>query len=145
MSIGVAQPTSFSSTNSRILTQYKEKRSRARDTGTGVNTRRRNVVCKAYLNRIDADHVSLPASNNGEGSSFAHNAEPGDGVTSYTRRRHNSSSDGVTSFMTASARTDSNADLEDSSYDASTMKSQCAAPERASPFSYNIHNPDLGF
>ncbi|GJV25268.1 protein kinase-like domain, concanavalin A-like lectin/glucanase domain protein [Tanacetum coccineum] len=43
--------------------------------------------------------------------------QPGDGVTSYTRRRHNSSSDGVTSFMTASARTDSNADLEDSSYD----------------------------
>ncbi|GJU72631.1 reverse transcriptase domain-containing protein [Tanacetum coccineum] len=43
--------------------------------------------------------------------------EPGDGVTSYTRRRHNSSSDGVTSFMMASARTDSNADLEDSSYD----------------------------
>ncbi|GJU91151.1 hypothetical protein Tco_1303574 [Tanacetum coccineum] len=45
--------------------------------------------------------------------------EPRDGVTSYTRRRHNSSSDGVTSFMTASARTDSNADLEDSSYDGS--------------------------
>ncbi|GJW08179.1 hypothetical protein Tco_1570602 [Tanacetum coccineum] len=43
--------------------------------------------------------------------------EPGDGVTSYTRRRHNSSSDGVTSFMTASARTDSNVDLEDSSHD----------------------------
>ncbi|GKF72141.1 hypothetical protein Tco_0208255, partial [Tanacetum coccineum] len=42
---------------------------------------------------------------------------PGDGVTSHTRRRHNSSSDDVTSFMTASARTDSNADLEDSSYD----------------------------
>ncbi|GKC39216.1 hypothetical protein Tco_1051600, partial [Tanacetum coccineum] len=43
--------------------------------------------------------------------------EPGDGVTSHTRRRHNSSSDGVTSFMMASASTDSNADLEDSSYD----------------------------
>ncbi|GJR75589.1 putative reverse transcriptase domain-containing protein [Tanacetum coccineum] len=42
---------------------------------------------------------------------------PGDGVTSYTRRRHNSSSDGVTHFKTASARTDSNADLEDSFYD----------------------------
>ncbi|GJT63859.1 putative reverse transcriptase domain-containing protein [Tanacetum coccineum] len=48
--------------------------------------------------------------------------EPGDGVTSHTRRRHNSSSDDVTSFMTASARTDSNADLEDSSYDGVTTK-----------------------
>ncbi|GJU13602.1 ribonuclease H-like domain-containing protein [Tanacetum coccineum] len=40
--------------------------------------------------------------------------EPGDGVTSHTRRRHNSSSDGVTYFKMASARTDLNADLEDS-------------------------------
>ncbi|GKB25240.1 hypothetical protein Tco_0864641 [Tanacetum coccineum] len=37
----------------------------------------------------------------------------GDGVTSHTRRRHNSSSDDVTYFKTASARTDSNIDLED--------------------------------
>ncbi|GJS37809.1 hypothetical protein Tco_0536191 [Tanacetum coccineum] len=43
--------------------------------------------------------------------------KPGDGVICYTRRRHNSSSDGVTHFKTASARTDSNADLEDSFYD----------------------------
>ncbi|GJS60238.1 hypothetical protein Tco_0655022 [Tanacetum coccineum] len=43
--------------------------------------------------------------------------EPGDGVTNNTRRHHNSSSDGVTHFKMASARTDSNADLEDSSYD----------------------------
>ncbi|GJU11462.1 hypothetical protein Tco_1133858 [Tanacetum coccineum] len=48
--------------------------------------------------------------------------EPGDGVTSHTRRRHNSSSDGVTSFPMASARTDLNADLEDSSYDGVTIK-----------------------
>ncbi|GJW97275.1 hypothetical protein Tco_0179083 [Tanacetum coccineum] len=48
--------------------------------------------------------------------------EPGDGVTSCTRRRHNLSSDGVTYFKTASARTDSNADLEDSSYDGVTTK-----------------------
>ncbi|GJW44284.1 MAIN-like 2-like protein isoform X1 [Tanacetum coccineum] len=40
--------------------------------------------------------------------------EPEDGVTSHTRRRHNSSSDGVTYFKLASARTDLNADLEDS-------------------------------
>ncbi|GJS51761.1 hypothetical protein Tco_0625123 [Tanacetum coccineum] len=40
--------------------------------------------------------------------------KPGDGVTHHTRRRHTSSSDGVTHFKTASARTDSNADLEDS-------------------------------
>ncbi|GJZ85726.1 hypothetical protein Tco_0651065 [Tanacetum coccineum] len=45
-----------------------------------------------------------------------------DGVTKYTRRHHNSSSDGVTSFMTASSPTDSNADLEDSSYDGVTTK-----------------------
>ncbi|GJR33432.1 putative reverse transcriptase domain-containing protein [Tanacetum coccineum] len=50
--------------------------------------------------------------------------EPRDGVTSHTRRRHNSSSDGVTSFMTTSARTDSNADLEDSSYDGVTTKTR---------------------
>ncbi|GKA79751.1 putative reverse transcriptase domain-containing protein [Tanacetum coccineum] len=50
------------------------------------------------------------------------NSDPqksGDGVTNYTRRRHNSSSDGVTYFTTASARTDSNADLEDSFHDGS--------------------------
>ncbi|GKB44266.1 hypothetical protein Tco_0889208, partial [Tanacetum coccineum] len=70
----VAQPTTSSSMNRRILTQYKGKRSCARNTGTGVNTRRRNVVRKAYLNRVDADHVSLPAGNNCEGSSSAHNA-----------------------------------------------------------------------
>ncbi|GJU55254.1 hypothetical protein Tco_1228968, partial [Tanacetum coccineum] len=70
----VAQPTPSSSTNHRILTQYKEKRSRVRDTGTGVNTGRRNVVRKANLNRIDANHVSLLAGNNGEGSSSTHNA-----------------------------------------------------------------------
>ncbi|GJT63904.1 hypothetical protein Tco_1015384 [Tanacetum coccineum] len=72
--VSVAQPTPSSSTNRRILTQYKEKRSRACDTGTGVNTRRRNVVRKANLNRIDANHVSLLAGNNGEGSSSTHNA-----------------------------------------------------------------------
>ncbi|GJX71173.1 hypothetical protein Tco_0308344 [Tanacetum coccineum] len=44
-------------------------------------------------------------------------SEPRDGVTSYTQRRHNSSSDGATIFMTASAHTNSNADLEDLSYD----------------------------
>ncbi|GJS56808.1 hypothetical protein Tco_0651592 [Tanacetum coccineum] len=49
--------------------------------------------------------------------------EPEDGVTNYTRRRHNSSSDGVTYFKTASARTDSNADLEDSFYDGSVFSS----------------------
>ncbi|GJR16035.1 hypothetical protein Tco_0798687 [Tanacetum coccineum] len=48
--------------------------------------------------------------------------EPEDGVTNYTRHRHNSSSDGVTYFMTVSARTNSNADLEDSFYDGATTK-----------------------
>ncbi|GJZ81826.1 reverse transcriptase domain-containing protein [Tanacetum coccineum] len=48
--------------------------------------------------------------------------QPGDDVTSHTRRRHNSSSDGVTYFKTASARTDSNTDLEDSFYDGVTIK-----------------------
>ncbi|GJW62409.1 hypothetical protein Tco_0111744 [Tanacetum coccineum] len=43
--------------------------------------------------------------------------EPGDGVTSHTRRRHNSSSDDVIYFKTVSSRTDSNADLQDSFYD----------------------------
>ncbi|GKA39608.1 hypothetical protein Tco_0732159 [Tanacetum coccineum] len=43
--------------------------------------------------------------------------QPGDGITNYTRRHHNSSSDGVTYFTTASARTDSNAYLEDSFHD----------------------------
>ncbi|GKD13912.1 reverse transcriptase domain-containing protein, partial [Tanacetum coccineum] len=33
--------------------------------------------------------------------------QPGDGVASHTRRRHTSSSDGVTYLTTASARTDS--------------------------------------
>ncbi|GJT24542.1 hypothetical protein Tco_0894479 [Tanacetum coccineum] len=47
----------------------------------------------------------------------SHHDDPRDDVTSYTRRRHNSSSNEVTSFMTTSARTDSNAYLEDSSYD----------------------------
>ncbi|GJU88924.1 hypothetical protein Tco_1301347 [Tanacetum coccineum] len=47
--------------------------------------------------------------------------EPGDGVTSHTRCCHNSSSDGITYFKTASARTDSNADLEDSFYDGVEM------------------------
>ncbi|GJX48418.1 hypothetical protein Tco_0273608 [Tanacetum coccineum] len=51
-------------------------------------------------------------------------SQPRDGITSYTRRRHNSSSDGITSFLTASARTDSNADLEDSSYDGVTTKTR---------------------
>ncbi|GKA13444.1 hypothetical protein Tco_0693090, partial [Tanacetum coccineum] len=42
---------------------------------------------------------------------------PGDGITSHTRRRHNSSTDSVTYFKTVEARTVSNADLEDSFYD----------------------------
>ncbi|GJZ58071.1 hypothetical protein Tco_0613565 [Tanacetum coccineum] len=40
--------------------------------------------------------------------------EPGDDVTYHTRRRQTSSSEGVTHLKMASARTDSNADLEDS-------------------------------
>nr|GEU35765.1 zinc finger, CCHC-type [Tanacetum cinerariifolium] len=50
--------------------------------------------------------------------------EPGDGVTFHTRRRHTSSSDGVTYLKTASARTDSNADLEDSFYDGVKIKTR---------------------
>ncbi|GKD22962.1 hypothetical protein Tco_1224665 [Tanacetum coccineum] len=46
------------------------------------------------------------------------------GVTSYTRCRHNSSSDDVTQFKMASARTDSNVDLEDSFYDGITTKTR---------------------
>ncbi|GJV53878.1 hypothetical protein Tco_1449619 [Tanacetum coccineum] len=48
--------------------------------------------------------------------------ESGDGVTNHTQRRHNSSSDDVTYFKMASARTDSNEDLEDSFYDGVTIK-----------------------
>ncbi|GJV10850.1 MAK10-like protein [Tanacetum coccineum] len=48
--------------------------------------------------------------------------KPRDGITSHTRRRHNSSSDGVTYFKTASASTDLNADLEDSFYDGVTVQ-----------------------
>ncbi|GJV89672.1 hypothetical protein Tco_1533610 [Tanacetum coccineum] len=63
--------------------------------------------------------------------------EPRDGVTSYTRRRHNLSSDGVTSFMMASACTDSNTDPEDSSYDGvlktSFLSSASKKPERQIP------------
>ncbi|GKF03725.1 retrovirus-related pol polyprotein from transposon TNT 1-94, partial [Tanacetum coccineum] len=51
-------------------------------------------------------------------------SEPGDGVTYHTRRRHTSPSDGVTHLMTASAHTDSNADLEDSFYDGVTAKTR---------------------
>ncbi|GJT92051.1 hypothetical protein Tco_1080896 [Tanacetum coccineum] len=51
-------------------------------------------------------------------------AEPRDGVTINTRRRHNSSSDGIAYFKTVSARTDSNADLEDSFYDDVTAKTR---------------------
>ncbi|GJY92312.1 retrovirus-related pol polyprotein from transposon TNT 1-94, partial [Tanacetum coccineum] len=50
--------------------------------------------------------------------------EPGDGVTRHTRRRHTPSSDGVTYLSTASAHTDSNADLEDSFYDGVTAKTR---------------------
>nr|GEV66210.1 ribonuclease H-like domain-containing protein [Tanacetum cinerariifolium] len=50
--------------------------------------------------------------------------EPGDGVTSHTRRLHTSSSDGVTIFTTASAHTNSNTDLEDSFYDGVTIKTR---------------------
>ncbi|GJR54540.1 hypothetical protein Tco_1405061 [Tanacetum coccineum] len=48
--------------------------------------------------------------------------KPGDGVTYHTRRRHTSSSDGITHLKMASACTDSNADLEDSFYDGVTAK-----------------------
>ncbi|GJR75170.1 putative reverse transcriptase domain-containing protein, partial [Tanacetum coccineum] len=67
--------------------------------------------------------------------------EPRDGVTSHTRRRHNSSSDGITSFMTTSTRTDSNADLEDSSYDGVTTKtSACPRLNRAQGLEENGPN-----
>ncbi|GJY01525.1 homeobox-leucine zipper protein ATHB-15 [Tanacetum coccineum] len=66
----------------------------------------------SLLERLKADNTVL-------NRSFS---EPGDGVTYHTRRRHTPSSDGVTILMTTSARTDSNADLEDSFYDGVTAK-----------------------
>nr|GEW84679.1 LOB domain-containing protein 36-like [Tanacetum cinerariifolium] len=50
--------------------------------------------------------------------------EPRDGVTFCTRRRHTSSSDDVTYLKMASARTDSNTDLEDSYYDGVMIKTR---------------------
>ncbi|GKA17868.1 hypothetical protein Tco_0697705 [Tanacetum coccineum] len=41
-------------------------------------------------------------------------SEPGDGVTIYTRRRHTSSSDGVTTFLDGVSPHRLNSDLEDS-------------------------------
>ncbi|GJX89590.1 hypothetical protein Tco_0341604 [Tanacetum coccineum] len=67
------------------------------------------IFDKSIIYGVSADVDTAYSSKSGN--------EPGDGITCYTRRHHNSSGDGVTSFLTASASTDSNADLEDSSYD----------------------------
>ncbi|GJY99871.1 hypothetical protein Tco_0517301 [Tanacetum coccineum] len=69
----LGEPNPSSSTSRRSLTQYKEQRSNARLTGTGVNVRRRNVVDRTHSNRVSVTHVSPPAGNNSQGSSTANN------------------------------------------------------------------------
>ncbi|GKE31516.1 hypothetical protein Tco_1450838 [Tanacetum coccineum] len=76
------------------------------DTYHDSNMLNSNIQEQGYIEKF--------VSNN---ESYDELTEPRDGVTSYTQRRHNPSSDGVTYFKTMSAHIDSNADLEDSSYD----------------------------
>ncbi|GJX16355.1 hypothetical protein Tco_0217187 [Tanacetum coccineum] len=75
-----------------------------------LNTLAGNPVKEILLKLNPPDHRSILTDSKME-------VKPKDDVTSHTRCRHNSSSDGITYFKMASALTDSNADLEDSFYD----------------------------
>ncbi|GJW59050.1 hypothetical protein Tco_0105781, partial [Tanacetum coccineum] len=62
---------------------------------------------------------------------------PGDGITYHTRRHHTSYSDGVTHLKMASARNDSNANLEDSFHDGQFLNRFADQPNET-----NINNPE---